>query len=238
MRRYAVILWDLTGAEPKQKHKLAGHQNRPFSVAFSPNGKMFASGSYDPILRIWKLDDGDPDQWAALANEETPSRGLASLAFSHNGKYIVAGSHLGTQTLRIWDAAGNFLDDKTPAAMARVVACSPAEPILAFAGDNSKIHLWNLGGAKFEPLRQLAGHTGKALPPLVKALAFSPNGKVLASSGQDKYVRLWNVANGEKAARMALHRRGPHPRVFPGMAGASRSRQQRRDVVSITVRIR
>jgi WD40 repeat protein len=194
-----VLLWDLTGAQPKLKHKLAGHENRPFSVAFSPNGKMLASGSYDPILRIWKLEDDDPDQWAALANEDAPSRGLASLAFSHNGQFIVAGSHLGKETLRIWDAAGNFLDDKTPPpTLARIVACSPTEPILAFAGDDSAIHLWNLGGAKIEKLRQLAGHTGKAFGPLVKALAFSPNGKIVASSGQDKYVRLWNVASGEK----------------------------------------
>lgn len=194
-----VLLWDLTGTQPKLKHKLAGHQNRPFSVAFSPNGKMFASGSYDPILRIWKLEEGDFEQWAALANEDAPSRGLASLAFSHNGQFIVAGSHLGKETLRIWDAAGNFLDDRTPrATMARIVACSPTGPILAFAGDDSAIHLWNLGGAKIEKLRQFAGHTGKTFGPLIKALAFSPNGKILASSGQDKYVRLWNVATGEK----------------------------------------
>jgi WD40 repeat protein len=193
-----VLLWDLTGAKPQVTHKLAGHNNRPFSVAFSPNGKMFASGSYDPILRIWKLDDGDLEQWAALANEDAPSRGLASLAFSHNGQFLVAGSHLGKQTLRLWDAAGSYLDDKTPPdTLARIVACSPTEPILAFAGDDSKIHLWNLGGVKIEKLRQFAAHTGKAFGPLVKALAFSPNGKIVASSGQDKYVRLWNVASGK-----------------------------------------
>jgi WD40 repeat protein len=195
-----VLLWDLTGAQPKLKHKLAGHENRPFSAAFSPNGKMFASGSYDPILRIWKLEEGELEQWAALANEDAPSRALASLAFSHNGQFIVSGSHLGKETLRIWDAAGNFLDDKTPPdTRARIVACSPTEPILAFAGDDAKIHLWNLGGANVEKLRQLAGHSGKEFGPLVKALAFSPNGKIVASSGQDKYVRLWNVASGEKA---------------------------------------
>jgi WD40 repeat protein len=200
-----VLLWDLAGTQPKVKHKLAGHQNRPFSVAFSPSGKMFASGSYDPILRIWKLDDGDFEQWAALANEDAPSRGLASLAFSHNGQFLVAGSHLGKQTLRIWDAAGNFLDDMTPPdTLARVVACSPTEPMLAFAGDDAKIHLWSLGAAKIEKVRQISAHTGKAFGPLVKALAFSPNGKILASSGQDKFVRLWNVASGEKAREWRL----------------------------------
>lgn len=194
-----VLLWDLTGAKPKQKHSLAGHKNRPFSLAFSPTGKMLASGSFDPTLRLWKLDDPEPEAWAVLANEEAPSLGISSLAFSHNGKYLVAGSHLGKETLRIWDAGGNFLDEKAlPAAKARTVACSPTEPIFAFAGDDSEIHLGKLGDERIEKIRKLPGHTGKALPPLVKALAFSPDGKILASSGQDKRVVLWNVGTGDK----------------------------------------
>jgi WD40 repeat protein len=194
-----VILWDLTGARPKQEHKLSGHKNRPFALAFSPTGKTLVSGCFDPVLRLWKLEDLTPEVWAVLANEKTPSRGISSLAFSHDGKYLIAGSHIGKETLRIWDTGSNFLEEKAiPAAMARLAACSPTAPILAFAGDDREIHLWDLGGARVEKKRKLSGHTGKALPPLVKALAFSPNGKILASSGQDKRVRLWDVTGGDK----------------------------------------
>lgn len=194
-----VIVWNLEGDKPKQEHRLGGHKNRPFALAFAPAGKMLVSGCYDPVLRIWKLDDLNPAVWAVLANEQTQSRGISSLAFSNSGKFLVAGSHIGKETLRVWDAGGAFLDAKAiPAALARVVACSPTEPIVAFAGDDSEIHLWKLGGERIEKVRKLPGHTGKALPPLVKALAFSPNGKVLASCGQDKFVRLWDVANGDK----------------------------------------
>jgi WD40 repeat protein len=193
------IVWDLTGAKPKQEHKLSGHKNRPFSLAFAPKGKILVSGCYDPILRIFKLDDVTPEVWAVLANEDTQSRGISSLAFSHDAKYLIAGSHFGKETLRVWDAAGAFLDEKTiPAALARLVASSPTEPIIAFAGDDAEIHLWNIGAAKVQKLRKLPGHAGKGFGPLVKALAFSPNGKVLASSGQDKRVRLWDVAGGDK----------------------------------------
>jgi WD40 repeat protein len=193
-----VLLWNLTGEKPKLEQRLGGHKQRPFSVAFSPKNKMLASGCYDPVLRIWKLDDLTPEVWAVLANENTPSRGISSLAFSHDGKFLVGGSHIGRETLRIWDASGAFLDDKAPpAALARIVACSPTEPILAFAGDNGNIHLWDIGKTPIEKLRMISAHTGKNQPLIVKALAFSPDGKTLASSGQDKTLRLWNIATGE-----------------------------------------
>jgi WD40 repeat protein len=193
-----VIPWDLTGDKPRQEPKLSGHKNRPFSLAFSPTGKMLASGCADPVLRAWKLDDLTPEVWTILGNDDTQARGISSLAFSHNGKHLVAGSRLGRESLRIWDTAGILSEVKIPPAIARLVACSPTEPIFAFAGDEPPIHVWKLDGGRIQKQRTLAGHTGKALPPLVKALAFSPNGKILASAGQDKHVRLWDVVTGDK----------------------------------------
>jgi WD40 repeat protein len=194
-----VILWDLTGEKPKLAQRLSGHKNRPFALAFAPTGKMLTSGCDDPLLRLWKLDDLTPEVYAVLADENAGLRGIASLAFSYDGKLLVAGGLIGKETLRIWDATGQSLEAKaTPPTIARLVACSPTEPLLAFAGDEPEIHLWNVGGKNIEKLSKLAGHTGKAFPPLVKAMAFSPDGKFLASAGQDKFVRLWNVAKGDK----------------------------------------
>jgi WD40 repeat protein len=215
-----VILWNLTGEKPTLEQRLSGHKQRPFSVAFSPKHKMLASGAFDPVLRIWKLDDLTPEVWSVIANEKTSSRGIASLAFSHDGKYLVGGSHFGRATLRMWDVSGKSpVDAEPPNALARTAACSPTEPILAFAGDDGNVHLWNIGKTPIEKLRTIAAHTGKNLPPIVKALAFSPDGKTVASSGQDKALRLWNVATGElrrdwsfldEARALAFSRDGRH----------------------------
>src|SRR5262249_16782554 len=151
-------------------------------LAFAPKGKLLVSGCYDPILRLFKMDDLTPEVWGVLANESAPSRGISALAFSHNAKFLVATSHIGKETLGIWDASGAFLEEKSiPAAQARTVACSPTEPMVAFAGDDAEVHVWNIGGARVEKLRKLSGHPGKGIPPVVKALAFSPDGKILAS---------------------------------------------------------
>jgi WD40 repeat protein len=193
-----TVIWDVSGVKPKEAYKLSGHKSRPFAVAFPPKGPGFASACADPVLRLWKLEDLTPEVWAVIAKDKAPSLGISSLAFSYDGKLLIAGSMIGNPTLRIWDASGAVLaENSPPAALAKLVACSPTLPILAFAGDDGVIHLWDLGKSPIEKLRTINAHEGKK-PPIIKALAFSPDGQTLASSGQDQRVRVWEVATGKK----------------------------------------
>jgi WD40 repeat protein len=199
-----VVLWDIAAEPPKVRWNLSGHQHRPFALVIAPGGKMLASGSLGPVLRLWKIEEGEPEIWAALANEEVPSVGVSALSFSGDGKLLAAGSHLGKQTLRIWDTAGSFLDERTiPPAQARIVQFAPAAPILAFAGDDAVIHLWSFAAAEPKELRQLKGHQDASHqdaspPPAIKSFAFAPSGDLLASGGQDRRLYLWDVATGER----------------------------------------
>ncbi|HZZ82412.1 MAG TPA: hypothetical protein VFE62_28190 [Gemmataceae bacterium] len=199
-----AIIWDVTSDKPKQAYELSGHRNRPFVVAFAPKGKVFASACFDPVVRLWKLEDLTPEVLGLINKEKTPSFGIASLAFSHDGKYLVAGSMVGTQTLRIWDTSGTSLVDRAPAIKARTVACSPTEPIIAFAADDGVIQLRDIGKTPSEKIRTIDAHEGGRLPPVVKALAFAPDGKSLASCGQDRRVRVWKVADGSKEREWQL----------------------------------
>jgi WD40 repeat protein len=200
-----VVLWDISGTKPKVRYNLSGHKFRPFALAIRSDGKMLASGSLGPVLRLWKIEGGEPEIWAALANEDAPSVGVSSLAFSRDGKLLAAGSHLGKQTLRIWDVSGNFLDERIlPAAQARIVQFSPAEPVLAFAGEDAVIHLWSVAGKEPKETRTLTGHKATGPAPAVKALAFAPSGAILASGGQDHRLILWDVASGEKVREWQL----------------------------------
>lgn len=72
------------------------------------------------------------------------------------------------------------------------VAFSSARPILASAGADQTVRLWNLTSpADPRPVgRPLPGHTGTVL-----SLAFSPEAEILASAGADSTIRLWDLTD-------------------------------------------
>src|SRR2546428_21020 len=78
------------------------------------------------------------------------------------------------------------------------VAFSPDGKLLATAGFDNVIKLWEWPGGK--EARTLAGHTGP-----VYCVAFHPNGTTLASGSLDKTIRLWNPADGKLIREIKGH---------------------------------
>lgn len=71
----------------------------------------------------------------------------------------------------------------------RSVVFSPDGKLLASAGDDAQIFLWDVESLDM-PLTRLADHKN-----WVYTLAFSPDGKLLASGSADWSVRLWDITN-------------------------------------------
>ena len=77
----------------------------------------------------------------------------------------------------------------------RTVAFSPINnQIIASAGENNVIKLWNLRNGT---ARTLQGHTD-----VINSVAFSPNGRLLASVSQDRTIKLWTVHNQQNIATL------------------------------------
>jgi len=51
-----VKVWDISAG--RELHNLKGHTGFVQNVAFSPDGKLLASGSYDSTVTIWDVATG------------------------------------------------------------------------------------------------------------------------------------------------------------------------------------
>ena len=118
-------------------------------------------------------------------------------------------SQLGSEgTATRVDSAGDPLPENAVARMgtsrlkhasvAIDVAYSPDGKILASAGRDNLVRLWDPATGK--QIRQLAGHYS-----IVYCVAFSPDGKVIASGSGDCTIRIWEVATGRELRQLRGH---------------------------------
>ncbi|NQE35951.1 AAA-like domain-containing protein [Microcoleus asticus] len=66
------------------------------------------------------------------------------------------------------------------------ISFSPTRKMLATAGIDDRVRIWNFSGQKIAEW--------KALQQSVNMVSFSPNGKFLATAGRDSTVKLWNLS--------------------------------------------
>jgi WD40 repeat protein len=66
---------------------LEGHDSSVSAVAFSPDGKTLASGSYDHTVRLW-----DPATGQSLQTLEGHDDWVSAVTFSPDGRTLASGS--------------------------------------------------------------------------------------------------------------------------------------------------
>jgi WD40 repeat protein len=160
---------------------LQGHESDVYSVAFSPDGKLIVSGSWDNTVRLWDIQGkrvGQPFQ----GHEDY----VYSVAFSPDGKLIVSGSW--DKTVRLWDIQGNPVGQPFQGHEAWVnsVAFSPDGKLIVSGSYDKTVRLWDIQG---NPVGQpFQGHKSS-----VYSVAFSPDGKLIVSGSGDNTVRLWDI---------------------------------------------
>jgi WD40 repeat protein len=174
---------------------LKGHQNAVYSVAFSPNGALIATGSFDQSVKLWDAKSGK--EVRAFSGAAGHQNLVLNVAFSPNGESLTScGSD---NTARIWDVptSAPVREFVNPSSL-RAMAVTPDGKLAAGAGQDGAVDLWTIADGK--PAGKLAGHTGGA-----SALAFSANGQLLLSGGADGAVRSWNPAAGQAIAPVGAH---------------------------------
>lgn len=162
-----------------------------FSIAFSPDGTLLATGDAKGSILLWRLAD-----YQQITIFSGHAYCVRAIAFSPGGHLLATTSD--DDTVRLWDvSSGNclkILDEQIVEAVG--VAFSPDGQFLASASHNCTIKLWDVETGQC--LRVLQAHR------FVRSIAFSPDSKTLASSA-GKAIKLWEVKTGELLKTLEGH---------------------------------
>ena len=179
-----------------------GHDYEVQAVAFSPDGKMLASGAADGSLKLLFLTTSTSKKQSSISLADQPTGGIQAIVFSSDGKTLAAGTEDGAITL--WDIERRRVKKRyephEESHDVTALAFSPDNKMLAAGTSNSELTLWDV--SRHQRLTTLEGHDGTI--GAINALAFSTDGKLLISGADDKKVMLWNTETRENIGVYAL----------------------------------
>lgn len=193
---------------------------RVFSVAFSPDGKTLAAGSWDGTVRLWEGAGGKERR--QFEKQQAPVR---SVAFSPDGKILACGSE--GSGIILWDTAtGNerrrLVGHRGPLTFA---GFSPDGKLLASKSYDQTLRLWD--AATGRELRRLGDRERAAQGNEPDCpFAFSPDGKTIASASMvegafgkfsvsyQRTFRVWDVATGTEVRSFRGNRSSYGPAAF------------------------
>jgi WD40 repeat protein len=217
-RGQTVRLWDqATGKERFQEFK--GHQAGVVAVAFSPNGKLVASGG--DHIRLWEAATGKPIRLIQVKG------GVAALAFDPKGGKLASAGR--DPVVHVWDvdSGKEIATLKGLKHMLCGLAFSPNGKMVAAGDVQSTIHIWDAAQGTTLHKIDMESMT-EAL-----SLAFSPDNRTLACAGAwndssflPGTINIQGIKTTRKVGYYVLHwdvRTGKEVRRFGGLTDKIKS---------------
>jgi WD40 repeat protein/tRNA A-37 threonylcarbamoyl transferase component Bud32 len=201
--REAVHLWDLEAKREVHRWNAPMDPWRHTRIAFSPDGRLLASGGVDNSIHIWEVDSRK--EYAVLRGHTDTVR---DVVFSPDGRWLASGGEVLDNTVRIWNVAekreATVLRKHTAAVYS--LAFNSDGSLLASGSLDDHVRIWRTDDWSLAKELPHGSH--------IYGLAFSPDGKRLASACANNAVRVWDTGKWEEAVDLRGHGMYVHSVAF------------------------
>ena len=166
------------------------------SVAFSPDGRLLATGADDGSVRLFDVTSAAHPRQLTLVRGAGATDPIYTVVFAPDGTLVAAAS-VNTNSVQLWRLAGDGLARAGPdlggmASYPIGLAFTPDSRTLAIGNSDKHVYLWDVASPA-RPRRLGAPLTGPS--GQTWTVAVSPDGKALAAGANDGTVWLWNLAD-------------------------------------------
>lgn len=189
------------------------HGSPLLSCRFSPDGQFVFAGSQDSRIQRWHLESGTH---AELVGHDSWTRGMA---FAEKQDWLLSGGFDGR--LIWWPIAGEKPESvrmiEAHAGWIRTVAVNPEQTLIATAGNDLVVRLWNIEDGTLS--QELAGHSAH-----IYNLEFHPSQTNRLVSGDLKGNFIdWDLASGKVHRELKVEALAKYDKGFRADIGGPRS---------------
>jgi serine/threonine protein kinase len=180
---------------------LDSHNGFVYTIQFSPDGKILASGGADRKIKLWNTDTGK-----IIYTLDGHQDVVTAIQFMPNGKILASG---GTdRTIRFWDLEHKQLLKTIEAHEQKIhaLAISQDGKIIISGSSDRTVQIRQLGTTTHHILQ---GHQDAVL-----TVAISPDRQTIASGSIDGMVNLWDTDTQQLTASFQAHQSAVKSIVF------------------------